>query len=138
MLQKDRFYFLENEQHEMLSKQVPTCLTALFHDHLSEITKLCDTFLQPFSKTPVMRHLGANMLLLNNIDSYQITLSANNSRTVYNNCSACIRTVPCGSRIQAGTLMTLIPNCPQSVRWEEADVQMHLPNLQVLGPLLDS
>jgi hypothetical protein len=32
MLLKDRFYFLDNQQHKVLSKQYPTCLTALFHN----------------------------------------------------------------------------------------------------------
>jgi hypothetical protein len=74
MMQKDKFYFLENMEHELLSKTAPTCVTALFHDKLSAITKLCETFLQPFSDKPVLRYVGANLILLKNISSYFVLL----------------------------------------------------------------
>jgi hypothetical protein len=135
-LQKDRYYFLENEQHDILSKQVPTCLMALFNDQLPEITRFCDTFLQPFSKQSVMRYMGANMILLSNVPNYEVITSESNSTTVYSNCSACLKTVPCGSKIQAGSSIVLIPNCPSMGQGKE--VAAHLINLQVLAPLLDS
>jgi hypothetical protein len=138
MMQKDKFYFLENMEHELLSKTAPTCVTALFHDKLSAITKLCETFLQPFSDKPVLRYVGANLILLKKISSYQIITSANTSLTVASNCSACLKTVPCGSRIQAGAQMTLIPLCPVVLEWQKSQPPAHILNLQVLGPLLDA
>jgi hypothetical protein len=137
-LQNDKYYLMENQEHEILSKKFPTCLTALFHDKLEAATKLCDTFLQTFSDRPIMRHVGANLILLKNIPRYRVVISSNNSVVMQSNCSACLKSVPCGSKIEAESHIVLIPTCQSNVDWQTSQPPAHVLNLQVLGPLLDS
>jgi hypothetical protein len=100
-LQKDKFYFLGLDQHTIVPKHTLTCVMALFQDDLINTAKLCATFLRPFSKKPRMRHLGASLLLLHNIDSYQVADSYNNTWTETTNCTVCIKTIPCGAKVQS-------------------------------------
>lgn len=135
-LLKDDYYFLPEEQHQLLSKDTVTCLTALFHDDLAKATQLCDTFLQPFSKTPALKYVGANLVLFKNIDQYQIIISPNDSTTADTNCSACLKAVPCGSKIRAKDLMVLVPNCQMDMNWTATQPDSHLLNLHAIAPLL--
>lgn len=136
-LQKDKYYFLHQGQHEIISKQTPSCIMALFNDDIQQITTLCDSFLQPFSRKPVMRHLGSNLLLLQNIERFTVIESPSFKYTLQSNCSACLRTVPCGSKVTAGHLITFIPSCPSALSPSNASYAVsHLLNLQVFGPLL--
>jgi hypothetical protein len=136
-LQKDKYYFMETQEHEILSKQFPTCVTALFHDKLSMIKRMCETYLQPFSDKPVMRYVGANLILLRNIPTYQIITGVNKSLTVVTNCTACLKSVPCSSKIQAGTHIAIIPTCSVDQQGQQLEPPAHIINLHVLTPLLD-
>jgi len=136
-LSDDSFYFLESEQHEILSKNLPTCILALSNDQVDDIIRLCETYLQPFSNKAVLQYMGSNLILLINIEEFRIFTSLTNSTVVQSDCSACLKTVPCGSKIQAASLMILIPNCPSLGVGKDTDVSAHMVNLQVLGPLLD-
>jgi hypothetical protein len=136
-LQKDKYYFMETQDHEILSKQFPTCVTALFHDKLPMIKRMCETYLQPFSDKPVMRYVGANLILLRNIPTYQIITGVNKSLTVVTNCTACLKSVPCGSKIQAGTQIAIIPTCSVDQQGQQSQSPAHIINLHFLAPFLD-
>lgn len=110
---------------------------ALFQDQVSQITQLCDTFLQPFSQKPVMRHLGLNIVFFNNVPRYEIIESQDVTRNVQTNCSTCIHTVPCGVKIQTDSLIILIPRCPSLTDKEQFTTVSHVLNLQAIAPLLD-
>jgi hypothetical protein len=132
-LQKDKYYFMQ--EHEILSKQFPTCVTALFHDKLSMFKRLCETYLQPFSDKPVMRYVGGNLILLRNIPTYQIITGVNRSLTVVTNCTDCLKSVACGSKLQAEKHIAIIPIC--SVDQQQPQTPAHIINLHLLVPLLD-
>jgi hypothetical protein len=136
-LQKDKYYFMETQDHEILSKQFPTCVTALFHDKLPMIKRMCETYLQPFSDKPVMRYVGANLILLRNIPTYQIITGVNKSLTVASNCTACLKSVPCGTKIQAATHIVIIPKCSVDQEGQQSESPAHIINLHVLSSLMD-
>jgi hypothetical protein len=136
-LQKDKYYFMETQEHEILSKQFPTCVTALFHDKLSMIKRLCETYLQPFSDKPIMRYVGANLILLRNIPTYQIITGVDRSLTVVTNCTACLKTVPCGTKIQAEKHIIIISTCSIDLQGQQTQTPAHIINLHLLLPFLD-
>jgi hypothetical protein len=136
-LQKDKYYFMEHQEHEILSKQFPTCVTALFHDKLSVIKRMCETYLQPYSDKPAMRYVGANLILLRNIPTYQIITGVNRSLTVATNCTACLKIVQCSSKVQAGTQIAIIPTCSADQQGQQSESPAHIINLHLLTPLLD-
>lgn len=88
-------------------------------------------------KTATLCHIGGNLILLQKIPSYQIFTSPNESVIMSSNCSSCLRNVACGSKIQAGSKIAIIPNCPDNQEWQNSQPPAHLLNLQVLAPLLD-
>jgi hypothetical protein len=135
-LYKNLYYNLDDQEHSMFSKESPSCLMALFHDQPSQITKLCDSFLQPFSAVPIMRHVGANLVLFKNIESYQVFTSTTESVVMQTNCTACLKKLPCPSKVRAQQFVTLVPTCPLGQDWRNSEVSAHLINLQVVGPLL--
>jgi hypothetical protein len=136
-LQKDKYYFMETQEHEILSKQFPTCVTALFHDKLSMIKRLCETYLQPYSDKPVMRYVGANLILFRNIPTYQVITGFNKSLTVMTNCTACLKTAPCGSKIQAQKYVAIIPTCSIDQQGRQPELPAHIVNMHLLLPFLD-
>jgi hypothetical protein len=134
-LLRDQYYLLHDQDHVIRSKLVPTCLMALFDDRLAQAVKLCNSILQPFSNTPVLRHVGANLILLKNIPTYEVITRLNESVLVQSQCVACLKQVACGSRVQAGEVI-YVPNCRDSASWMTSTVSAHLLNLQAIGPLL--
>jgi hypothetical protein len=109
---------------------------ALFDDRLAQAVKPCNSILQPFSNTPILRHVGANLILLKNIPTYEVITRLNESVLVQSQCVACLKPVACGSRVQAGEEVIYVPNCRDSAAWMNSTISAHLLNLQAIGPLL--
>jgi hypothetical protein len=136
-LEKEKFYFLGNEQHEMLSKERHTCILSLFHDNVGDIIRFCATSMRPFSRQPSAQYLGDKLLMLQDIATYSVTDSNHRTWQVQTNCTACLITVPCGVKIQADKYTLFIPSCAESESSRETVSVSHLANLHLIAPLVN-
>jgi hypothetical protein len=136
-LEKEKFYFLGNEQHAMFSKERHACMLYLFHDNFADINSFCETNMRPFSRQPSAQYLGDKLLLLQNIATYSVTDYSHKTWQVQTNCTACLITVPCGVKIQADKYTLFIPSCAESESSRDTVSVSHLANLHLIAPLVN-
>jgi hypothetical protein len=137
ILQDDRYYNPSTEQHQTADKSIPTCALELFRDNISNAVKLCDTLLQPNLQPSAIKYMGDNLALLQNIDNYSITDYYGNIQSQPANCSICLKTVPCASKIQSGQHIIFTPDCVNTDRNDSANSTYYIPNLHIIAPLLN-
>ena len=137
-LKDDKFYVMGTEQHVLHQKSDPSCIISLFNDQLEDVTALCPTLLIPNLREPVLKYLGANLLLIRDIESYTITGPKNETWQVRPQCTPCIVKVPCGIRLQAADITLFIPSCIPLSNANETQSTSHLANFHVIAPLLNS
>jgi hypothetical protein len=137
-LKDDKFYFLGQEQHIILSKSNPTCILSLFDDEPVAFNEKCTTYLRPYVQPPFAMQLGENLMFFQNLKAYTVTESNGREHEIQLQCSSCTKQMRCNTKISTIVGIFYMPPC-QSLRQNQQDTHItgYVTNLHALTPFLD-
>jgi uncharacterized protein YhbP (UPF0306 family) len=137
-LKDDKFYFLGQEQHIILSKSNPTCILSLFDDEPVAFNEKCTTYLRPYVQPPFAMQLGENLMFFQNLKAYTVTESNGREHEIQLQCSSCTKQMRCNTKISTIVGIFYMAPC-KSLRQNQQDTHItgYVTNLHALTPFLD-
>jgi hypothetical protein len=137
-MQDDKFYFLGQEQHIILSKTNPTCVLSLFDDEPSAFNQRCATYLRPYAQPPLAMQLGGNLMFFQNLKAYTVTESNGREHEIKLQCSSCTKQMRCNTKIS--TIVGIFHMAPcKNLRQKQQTTHItgYVTNLRAVTPFLD-
>jgi adenylate cyclase class IV len=111
MIKDDKFYFLGQEQHKILSKSNPTCVLALFDDEPYAFNEKCATYLRPYTQPPLAMQLGENLMFFQNLKAYTVTASNGREHEIQLQCPSCTKQMRCNTKISTSVGIFYMAPC---------------------------
>jgi hypothetical protein len=130
-------YYLHANEHQMRTKDDPSCILALFMDDLVNVKSLCKTVFQPYGAKPMAVSLDKDQFLFQNLPQVKV-ISANGDQMITSlDSDARVMQIQCNKRVitMAGRFHT--SHCRSSDPTPPTRITAQVQNFHVLTAMVD-
>jgi hypothetical protein len=131
-------YYLHANEHQMRTKDDPSCILALFTDDLVNVKSLCKTVFQPYGAKSMAVRLDNDQFSFQNLPRVKV-ISPKGDQTITSlDSDAKVMQIPCNKKVITDAGIFHTSHCRSSVPAPPTRITAQIQNFHVLTAMVDN